>query len=33
VLFRSFRPFLSFGGLVGLFVGEQIVDWYLDTFA
>ena len=28
-----FGPFLAFGGLVGLFVGDEIVDWYLDTFA
>jgi leader peptidase (prepilin peptidase)/N-methyltransferase len=27
-----FGPFLAFGGLVGLFVGDEIVDWYLDTF-
>ncbi len=27
-----FGPWLSFGGLVGLFVGDNIVDWYLDTF-
>ena len=23
---------LAFGGLVGLFAGDAIVDWYLDTF-
>jgi leader peptidase (prepilin peptidase) / N-methyltransferase len=28
-----FGPFLAFGGLVGLFAGDEIVDWYLDTFA
>jgi leader peptidase (prepilin peptidase)/N-methyltransferase len=28
-----FGPFLAFGGLVGLYVGDDIVDWYLDTFA
>ena len=28
-----FGPWLAFGGLVGLFVGDEIVDWYLDTFA
>src|SRR4051795_10166207 len=27
-----FGPWLAFGGLVGLFVGDDIVDWYLDTF-
>ena len=27
-----FGPFLAAGGLVGLFAGDQIVDWYLDTF-
>lgn len=27
-----FGPFLAFGGLVGLFAGDAIVDWYLDTF-
>ena len=27
-----FGPWLAFGSLVGLFVGEDIVDWYLDTF-
>jgi leader peptidase (prepilin peptidase)/N-methyltransferase len=27
-----FGPYLAFGGLVGLFAGDQIVDWYLDTF-
>ena len=28
-----FGPFLAFGGLVGLFAGDAIVDWYLDNFA
>ena len=28
-----FGPFLAFGGLVGLYVGDDIVEWYLDTFA
>ena len=28
-----FGPFLALGGLVGLFAGDAIVDWYLDTFA
>jgi leader peptidase (prepilin peptidase)/N-methyltransferase len=27
-----FGPYLAFGGLVGLFVGDPIVDWYLGTF-
>jgi len=27
-----FGPFLAMGGLVGLFAGEEIVDWYLDSF-
>jgi len=27
-----FGPFLALGGLVGLFAGEELVDWYLDTF-
>ena len=27
-----FGPFLAIGGLVGLYAGDQIVDWYLDTF-
>ncbi len=25
-----FAPFLAFGGLVALFVGEPVLDWYLD---
>jgi leader peptidase (prepilin peptidase) / N-methyltransferase len=28
-----FGPFLALGGLVGLFAGDPIVDWYLRTFA
>jgi leader peptidase (prepilin peptidase)/N-methyltransferase len=28
-----FGPFLAFGGIAGLFAGDAIVDWYLDTFA
>jgi leader peptidase (prepilin peptidase)/N-methyltransferase len=28
-----FGPYLAFGGLVGLFAGGAIVDWYLATFA
>jgi leader peptidase (prepilin peptidase)/N-methyltransferase len=28
-----FGPFLAFGGIVGLFAGDEIVKWYLDTFA
>jgi leader peptidase (prepilin peptidase)/N-methyltransferase len=27
-----FGPYLAFGGLVGLFFGDAIVEWYLDTF-
>ena len=27
-----FGPFLALGGVVGLFAGPDIVDWYLDTF-
>jgi leader peptidase (prepilin peptidase) / N-methyltransferase len=27
-----FGPFLALGGLIGLFAGDAIVDWYLDTF-
>jgi leader peptidase (prepilin peptidase) / N-methyltransferase len=27
-----FGPFLALGGLVGLLAGDQIVDWYLQTF-
>jgi leader peptidase (prepilin peptidase) / N-methyltransferase len=28
-----FGPFLAFGGLVALFAGDALADWYLDTFA
>ena len=27
-----FGPFLALGGLIGLFAGDDIVDWYTDTF-
>lgn len=27
-----FGPFLALGGVVGLLVGDQIVDWYLSAF-
>jgi leader peptidase (prepilin peptidase) / N-methyltransferase len=27
-----FGPFLALGGVVGLLVGDQLVDWYLSTF-
>jgi leader peptidase (prepilin peptidase)/N-methyltransferase len=27
-----FGPFLALGSLVGLLAGDQIVDWYLNTF-
>jgi leader peptidase (prepilin peptidase)/N-methyltransferase len=27
-----FGPFLALGGIVGLWFGEDIVDWYLDEF-
>lgn len=27
-----FGPFLALGGLVALFAGDEIVDWYTDTF-
>src|SRR5829696_5136347 len=27
-----FGPYLAFGGLVGLFAGDAVVEWYLDTF-
>jgi leader peptidase (prepilin peptidase) / N-methyltransferase len=27
-----FGPYLALGGLVALFAGDAIVDWYLDTF-
>lgn len=28
-----FGPFLAAGALVGLYVGDEIVEWYLDSFA
>jgi leader peptidase (prepilin peptidase)/N-methyltransferase len=28
-----FGPFLALGGLVGLYAGDAIVDWYVGTFA
>ena len=28
-----FGPYLALGGLVGLFAGDELVDWYLDSFA
>jgi leader peptidase (prepilin peptidase)/N-methyltransferase len=27
-----FGPFLAVGGIVGLFAGNAIVDWYSDTY-
>jgi leader peptidase (prepilin peptidase)/N-methyltransferase len=27
-----FGPFLALGGVVGLWFGDDLVDWYLDTF-
>jgi leader peptidase (prepilin peptidase) / N-methyltransferase len=27
-----FGPFLALGGIAGLWFGDDIVDWYLDTF-
>jgi leader peptidase (prepilin peptidase)/N-methyltransferase len=27
-----FGPFLALGGVVGLLLGDQMVDWYLGTF-
>jgi leader peptidase (prepilin peptidase)/N-methyltransferase len=27
-----FGPFLALGGVVGLLVGDQLIDWYLGTF-
>jgi len=27
-----FGPFLALGGVVGLWAGDEIVDWYLDAF-
>jgi leader peptidase (prepilin peptidase) / N-methyltransferase len=28
-----FGPFLALGSVIALYVGDDIVDWYLDTFA
>ena len=28
-----FGPWLALGGVVGLLAGDEIVDWYLDSFA
>ena len=28
-----FGPWLAFGSIVGLFFGDDLVDWYLDAFA
>jgi leader peptidase (prepilin peptidase)/N-methyltransferase len=28
-----FGPFLALGGMVGLLLGEQMIDWYLGTFS
>jgi leader peptidase (prepilin peptidase) / N-methyltransferase len=27
-----FGPFLAVGGVVGLLAGDELIDWYLDTF-
>jgi leader peptidase (prepilin peptidase)/N-methyltransferase len=27
-----FGPFLALGGLVGLFAGDELIDWYLGAF-
>jgi leader peptidase (prepilin peptidase)/N-methyltransferase len=27
-----FGPFLALGGVVGLLAGDQMIDWYLNTF-
>ena len=27
-----FGPFLALGGVVGLLAGNEILNWYLDTF-
>jgi leader peptidase (prepilin peptidase)/N-methyltransferase len=27
-----FGPWLAFGGIVGLLAGDEMVDWYLDSF-
>ncbi len=28
-----FGPFLALGGVIGLWFGDDLVDWYVDTFA
>lgn len=28
-----FGPFLALGGIAGLFAGQELIDWYLRTFA
>lgn len=28
----AFGPFLALGALVGVFAGEEMVDWYVETF-
>jgi prepilin signal peptidase PulO-like enzyme (type II secretory pathway) len=28
-----FGPFLALGGVVALFVGDAMIDWYLGTFS
>jgi prepilin signal peptidase PulO-like enzyme (type II secretory pathway) len=28
-----FAPFMALGGVIALFYGEDMVQWYLDTFA
>jgi leader peptidase (prepilin peptidase)/N-methyltransferase len=28
-----FGPFLALGGVIGLWFGDDLVDWYLDTFS
>lgn len=28
-----FAPFMAAGGVFGLFFGEDVIEWYLDTFA
>jgi leader peptidase (prepilin peptidase) / N-methyltransferase len=28
-----FGPFLALGGVLALFAGDAMVDWYLNTFA
>ena len=27
-----FGPFLALGGVVGLLVGDEMLDWYVDSF-